>query len=129
MSEQYDRITLVPLGLQAYDPHRLEVRVGGDRVSGHPPKQKVSLRRGLNGVASADVFVHGLSHWVPKLRQSLGFSCSFEVEYKDETFKDHFGFAADMILLGYDVDYTGEVPVFVFHFENDDRLLSRARSR
>lgn len=112
---------LVQYGLRPkiYDPQKLHLFLGGERVSGFLADRKISLRRGLNGAFKMDIFLSGASSWVPQLRQLLGHEMSISVQYPNE-FADAFGFEGVGVLYGFDLSFTNEVPEVVFHFKNKD---------
>ncbi|MCC3722524.1 hypothetical protein [Staphylococcus haemolyticus] len=110
---------LAPLRLVAYDPHKLHLFLGGERVSGFLPHRKISLRRGLNGTFEMEIFLGGTSSWVPKLRQLLGYEMPISIQYPNE-FADALGFEDIGVLSGFDLHFTNEVPEVVFYFKNKD---------
>lgn len=109
----------IPLRPVAYDPQKLHLFLGGERVSGFMPHRKISLRRGLNGTFEMEIFLNGTSSWVPKLRQLLGHEMPVSIQYPNE-FSDALGFEDVGVLSGFDLHYTNEVPEVVFYFKNKD---------
>lgn len=105
--------------LDAYDPTKLHLFVGGERVIGFMSERKISLRRGLNGTFELEVFLAAPSSWVPKLRQLLGHEMPISIQYPGK-FADNIGFEAEAVLTGVDIYYTNEVPEVVFYFKNKD---------
>lgn len=105
--------------LDAFDPTKLHLFVGGERVIGFVAERKISLHRGLNGAFELKVFLAAPSSWVPKLRQLLGHEMPVSIQYPGK-YADHLGFEAEAVLIGVDIYYTNEVPEVVFHFKNKD---------
>lgn len=105
--------------LDAFDPTKLHLFVGGERVIGFVSERKISLRRGLNGAFELEVFLAAPSSWVPKLRQLLGHEMPVSIQYPGK-YADHLGFEAEAVLTGVDIYYTNEVPEVVFYFKNKD---------
>lgn len=104
----------------AYDPTKIHVTFDGERIMGLDCNVKVSCSRRLNGVACAKVFIQGQSPWVVRLKKLLGEQGRLQVEYTGSgPFHDSCNFVADMVVKGYDVDYTGNIPVFVFTLETE----------
>lgn len=118
MTDQ-DKIRLVPLRAMAYDPSKLHLFLGGERVTGMIADKRISLRRGLNGTFEMEVYFSGLTGWVPKLRQLLGHEMPISIQYPNE-YADNLGFEDVGVLTGFDLHFTNEVPVVVFYFKNKD---------
>lgn len=109
----------IPLKTMAYDPVKLHLFLGGERVTGMIADQKISLRRGLNGTFEMEVYLSALTGWVPKLRQLLGHEMPISIQYPNE-FADNLAFEDVGVLSGFDLHYTNEVPIIVFYFKNKD---------
>ncbi|QXL90354.1 hypothetical protein [Salmonella phage NINP13076] len=102
-----------------YDPKMLNVYFEGDKIYGFDYRNKFSLSRRLNGVAVAKVYLQGHTDWVLKFKKLLGHSGILETAYTGEGgFAENMRFQSRMVVKGYDVDYTGEFPVFVFLLES-----------
>ena len=114
-----DTIPLTPLHMMAYDPCKLHLFLGAERVSGFLPHRKISLRRGLNGTFEMEIFLNGTSSWVPRLRQLLGHEMPISIQYPNEL-ADALGFEDVGVLSGFDLLFTNEVPEVVFYFKNKD---------
>lgn len=112
---------LVQYGLRpvAYDPQKLHLFLGGERVSGFMPHRKISLRRGLNGTFEMEIFLSAVAFWVPKLRQLLGHEMPVSIQYPNE-YADNLGFEDVGVLSAFDLHFTNEVPEIVFYFKNKD---------
>lgn len=103
-----------------YDPAKLVVTLHGERVVGFSSDMKISLSRRLNGVAKAKIYLQATSPWVLKLKKALGHPARVEAEYPDlGSLSESMRFVADLVVKGYDVDYTSEIPVFTFLLESE----------
>ncbi len=102
----------------AYDPQKYKILIDGERVYGFSSKAKVIVRRGLNGTASAEIFLQGTSSWVEKLRLKLGDVITFEASYEGENYSANLDFRAELRLMGYEGIHTAEVPEYSFQFKD-----------
>lgn len=103
-----------------YDPSRLVVTFGGERVVGFSSDMKISISRRLHGVAKAKIYLQATSPWVLKLKQALGHPARVEAEYPVlGSLSESMRFVGDLVVKGYDVDYTSEIPVFTFLLESE----------
>lgn len=103
-----------------YDPSKLIVTFGGERVMGFSSDMKISLSRRLNGVAKAKIYLQATSPWVLKLKKALGHPARVEAEYPAlGSLSESMRFVADLVVKGYDVDYTSEIPVFTFLLDSE----------
>lgn len=102
----------------AYDPQKYKILIDGDRVYGFSSNAKVIVRRGLNGTASAEIFLQGTSAWVEKLRLMLGEVINFEASYEGEHYSANLDFRAELRLIGYEGIHTAEVPEYSFQFKD-----------
>lgn len=101
----------------AYDPQKVLVTINGERVHGFSADNKISIGRGLNGYATAKIYLQGTSPFVPELKKLLGTNTVLDVEYDSVRYEDALAFRADMVITGYEVDITNEVPIFIFHLK------------
>lgn len=106
----------------AYDPSKLGVYVGGEKVFGFSEKKKVNVRRGLDGEFELELFLQGTSAWVPRLRELLGHHLPISIQYPG-VFEAHLGFEGVGKLEGVDMYFTESYPEFVFYFKRGDELV------
>lgn len=103
-----------------YDPSKLVVTFGGERVTGFSSDMKISISRRLYGVAKAKIYLQATSPWVLKLKQALGYPARVEADYPVlGRLSESMRFVGDLVVKGYDVDYTSEIPVFIFLLESE----------
>ncbi|HDR2377117.1 TPA: hypothetical protein QCH88_004364 [Enterobacter asburiae] len=114
--------TLFDFGV-AYDPTKITIMFGDEKITGLDCDIRASCSRRLNGVASAKIYIQAHSPWVLKLKKLLGEKDKLHIEYSGSgPFYDSCNFVADMVVKGYDVNYTGDIPVFVFSLDTEERL-------
>lgn len=104
----------------AYDPKKLKIYLDGERLSGFPWQPgKAKVNRGLNGKAEVIIYLSGVSKWVAYLRQHLGDKMLVYVAYEGDFYSENLNFRSSLILVGFEVLYDGEVPVFAFKFKEE----------
>nr|UVX65144.1 MAG: hypothetical protein [Bacteriophage sp.] len=103
-----------------YDPTKLAVTLHGERVVGFDSHMKISISRRLNGVVKAKIYLQATSPWVLKLKEALGHPARVEAAYPVlGSLSESMRFVGDLVVKGYDVDYTSEIPVFTFLLESE----------
>lgn len=117
-SDPYSQYKIKFFTSLAYDPQKYKIMIDGKRVYGFSSKAKVIVRRGLNGTASAEIFLQGTSAWVEKLRLMLGDVINFEASYEGEHYSANLDFRAELRLTGYEGIHTAEVPEYSFQFKD-----------
>lgn len=102
-----------------FDITKLKVSLDGEEVTGHPYDKKITIRRIGPGNTDARLFILGTSPWVLALRENLMYPTDLDVDYDGEL-GVNLNFRGKVIISGYEVTYTNEVPVYEFFLTNQE---------